>query len=147
LIITLCRRRKTKDILRRIWNSYTNKSQSTAHPPLGNGIPVGQKIVAIDPQTGKVTDFVSLKVPGPNFRPVSVKFNEKEGALYIIDCGKAEIRSTLPNVTPLPMPVVWPYANGGVVWKITKTCTATPTTTTAAKTTEAPTTTGIPGVP
>jgi hypothetical protein len=117
------------------------------------GLP-GQKVIAIDTQTGNFSDFISLKKPDLNFRPVGVKFNEKEGALYIIDFGKAEIRSTLPNGTPLPMPVVWPYANSGVVWKITKTSTATPMT--AATTTGAPTTnattaapspTGIPGVP
>jgi hypothetical protein len=79
------------------------------------GLP-GQKVIAIDPQTGNFSDFISLKKPNLNFRPVSVKFNEKEGALYIIDFGKAEIRSTLPNGTPLPMPV----------WKITKTGNATP---------------------
>ena len=99
-----------------------------------------------------MTDFVSLKNPSPAFRPVGVKFNEKEGALYIIDFGKAEIRSTLPNGTPLPMPVVWPYANSGVVWKITKTGTATPTASTisgasTANATTATSPTGIPGVP
>jgi glucose/arabinose dehydrogenase len=128
-------------------------------PPLDSsskvraGLP-GQKVIAIDPQIGNSTDFISLKKPNLNFRPVGVKFNEKEGALYIIDFGKAEIRSILPNGTPLPMPVVWPYANSGVVWKVTKTGTTTPapptTAATASSITNATTTqspTGIPGVP
>jgi hypothetical protein len=117
------------------------------------GLP-GQKVIVIDTQTGNFTDFISLKKPDLNFRPVGVKFNEKEGALYIIDFGKAEIKSILPNGTPLPMPVVWPYANSGVVWKVTKTGTTTPapptTAATASSTTNATTTqspTGIPGVP
>jgi hypothetical protein len=35
-------------------------------PPLGKGAPVDQKIVAINPQTGNLTDFVSLKKPSPD---------------------------------------------------------------------------------
>ena len=117
---------------------------------VGAGLP-GQKVIAIDSQPGNSSDFISLKKPNLNFRPVGVKFNEKEGALYIIDFGKAEIRSILPNGTPLPIPVVWPYANSGVVWKVTKTGTGTPPPPTGAPTTGATTTTksptGIPGVP
>ena len=81
---------------------------------------------------------------------MGVKFNEKECSLYIIDFGKAEVRSTLPNGTPLPMPVVWPYANSGVVWKVTKTGTAAtppPTGSPTSNATTARSPTGIPGVP
>jgi hypothetical protein len=53
-----------------------------------------------------------------------------------MDYGKVEIRTTLPNGAPLPMPVVWPYADVGVVWKITKVAANT---TTSAGGTQSPT--------
>jgi hypothetical protein len=114
---------------------------------------IGQKVVTIDLRTGIISEFVSLKSPDPSFRPMGVKFNDKENALYIISTGKVEVRNTMPNGTPLPMPTPWGYPHTGVVWKVTKTGTATSTT--AATPTGAPTAnattamspTGIPGVP
>jgi hypothetical protein len=51
----------------------------------------------------------------------------------------------MPNGTPLPLHTPWGYPHTGVVWKITKTGTAAPTTgspTTNATTAQSPT--GIP---
>jgi hypothetical protein len=54
------------------------------------------------------------------------------------------------------MPVVWPYANGGVVWKVTKTTAATAVGTNATSSTapsaggtqsKPPPIAGIPGLP
>jgi glucose/arabinose dehydrogenase len=89
-----------------------------------NGKIIGQKIVSINPKDGNVTDFLSLKTPDPNFRPVASVFNAKENALYITSIGKVEIRITTPNGGQLPMPVVWPYPFTGVIWKVTHTGTA-----------------------
>ncbi|HZA06637.1 MAG TPA: hypothetical protein VE619_02945, partial [Nitrososphaeraceae archaeon] len=119
---------------------------------------IGQKVVTVDLRNGIVSDFLSLKSPDPSFRPIGVKFNDKENALYIISAGKVEVRNTMPNGTPLPMPTPWGYAHTGVVWKVTKSGTATAsspspsTATTASPTTSNTTTTarsptGIPGVP
>jgi glucose/arabinose dehydrogenase len=80
----------------------------------------GQKIVVFD--TGKkgiFRNFVSLKKPDPSFRPVSVKFNRDNTALYIVSIGKEEIRKTLPNGYPLPRPTPWFYQHSGVLWKVT----------------------------
>jgi glucose/arabinose dehydrogenase len=84
-------------------------------------ITVGQKVILIDLKTGKETDFLSLKSPDPTFRPEGLKFNDKQGALYVVSFGKDEVRTKLPNGTPLPMPTPWAYAHTGVVWKIMKT--------------------------
>jgi hypothetical protein len=121
--------------------------------PPAQKIIIGQKVVTIDLRTGIIADFVSIKSPDPSFRPMGVKFNDKENALYIISAGKVEVRNTIPNGTPLPMPTPWGYAHTGVVWKLTKAGTAAPTppTTAASPTSNATTTarspTGIPGVP
>lgn len=92
---------------------------------------IWQKVVTIELKTGIIADFVSLKSPDPSFRPMGAKFNDKENALYIISIGKVQVRNTMPNGTPLPMPTPWGYAHTGVVWKITKTGAATTPTTAA----------------
>ncbi len=81
---------------------------------------VGQKIIMVDPQTGNLTDFISLKRPDPNFRPVGLEFNPDGNALYIADFGKVEIRKITPQGAELPISVVWTYPNTGIIWKITK---------------------------
>jgi hypothetical protein len=81
---------------------------------------IGQRVVMLNLENGNVTDFISLK-NDPSFRPMGIKFNEKEGALYIISAGKLEVRDTFPNGKPLPMPMLWGYAHTGVVWKVMKT--------------------------
>lgn len=81
---------------------------------------VGQKIIMVDPQTGNLTDFISLKGPDPNFRPVGLEFNPDGSALYIADFGKVEIRKITPEGAELPISVVWPYPNTGIIWKVTK---------------------------
>jgi glucose/arabinose dehydrogenase len=81
---------------------------------------IGHKIIMVDPQTGNYSNFLSLKQHSHLFRPVGVEFNEQEGALYVVSIGKMEVRTTLPNGTPLPNPMPWPYDNTGIVWKIVK---------------------------
>ncbi len=89
---------------------------------------VGQKVVRLDPNTGNHSDFLSLKSIDKSFRPVGVKFDLKGDALYVVSIGKTEIRTNVPvnnqtssglypfaSVPAMP----WPYANTGVVWKIT----------------------------
>ena len=94
---------------------------------------IGHKVIMIDPQAGNYSNFLSLKEHSHLFRPVGVEFNEQEGALYVVSIGKMEVRMTLPNGTPLPNPMPWPYDNTGIVWKIVKTGdNATATTTTSA---------------
>ncbi|MDQ3851207.1 MAG: hypothetical protein M3299_00055 [Thermoproteota archaeon] len=81
---------------------------------------IGHKVIMVDPQTGNYSDFLSLRHHSNLFRPVGVVFNEQEGALYLVSIGKMEVRMTLPNGTPLPNPMPWPYDNTGIVWKIVK---------------------------
>jgi hypothetical protein len=117
--------------------------------PPAQKIIIGQKDVTVDLRTGTIADFVSLKSPDPSFRP-GCKVNDKENALYIISAGKVEVRNTMPNGTPLPMPTPWGYAHTGVVWKVTKTTAAATSPTTTSPTSNATTArspTGIPGVP
>jgi glucose/arabinose dehydrogenase len=97
-------------------------------PGIEPGI-VGQKVVMLDPNTGNHTDFLSLKDIDKTFRPTGVKFDLKGDALYVVSIGKTEVRSNVPvsNLTSsglYPFATVhampWPYANTGVVWKITR---------------------------
>lgn len=103
-----------------------------AHEPstLESGI-VGQRVLLLDPATGNVTDFISLNMPDPSFRPVGIQFNHDNDALYVVSIGKFEVRTTLPNGTPLPQPVPWGYAFTGTVWKVTHTVSGNGTTTTS----------------
>ena len=80
--------------------------------------------------------------------------------------GKFEIRTTLPNGTPLPMPTPWGYVHTGIIWKIMKSGGGSATTTAATPPSTGPTTSanktanrtattsstttspiGVPGVP
>ncbi|MFL6494113.1 MAG: PQQ-dependent sugar dehydrogenase [Nitrososphaera sp.] len=97
-------------------------------PGIEPGI-VGQKVVMLDPSTGNHSDFLSLKDIDKTFRPVGVKFDLKGDALYVVSIAKTEVRSNVPvsNLTSsglYPFATVhampWPYANTGVVWKITR---------------------------
>ncbi|MFL6309614.1 MAG: PQQ-dependent sugar dehydrogenase [Nitrososphaera sp.] len=97
-------------------------------PGIQPGI-VGQKVVMLDPNTGNHSDFLSLKDIDKTFRPVGVKFDLKGDALYVVSIAKTEVRSNVPvsNLTSsglYPFATVhampWPYANTGVVWKITR---------------------------
>jgi len=90
---------------------------------------VGQKVVMLDPNTGNHSDFLSLKDIDKTFRPVGIKFDLKGDALYVVSIAKTEVRSNVPvsNLTSsglYPFATVhampWPYANTGVVWKITR---------------------------
>jgi sugar lactone lactonase YvrE len=82
--------------------------------------PVGFKIVRVNVSTGVVRDFATNKGKrnGPASwlgrggleRPVSVKFNHAENALYVVDFG---IMKTTKE-GPLPQ------TNTGMIWKITK---------------------------
>lgn len=78
-------------------------------------------------QTNKnnFTDFISLKDPDPTFRPIGLRFNHDQTALYIVSIGKEETRKTLPNGYLLPKPMPWFYQNTGVLWKFTYTSAIT----------------------
>jgi glucose/arabinose dehydrogenase len=84
---------------------------------------IGQKVIALDLNTGNYTDFISLNVPDLSFRPVGLTYNEDENALYIVTIGKAEVKTQLPSGEPLPYPIPWAYPFTGVIWKITMTDT------------------------
>ena len=81
---------------------------------------IGQKVIALDTDTGNMTNFISLKKPDPSFRPVGLTFSRDNNALYVISLGKSEHRTTLPNGAPLPAPQIWSYIDSGVIWRITK---------------------------
>lgn len=97
-----------------------------------NGKIISQQIEMVDPNTGNLTDFLSLKAPDPSFRPVALAFNDKENALYITSIGKVEIKTTTDLVGQLPMPVVWPYPFTGAIRRVTHTGGGEIATTTAA---------------
>jgi glucose/arabinose dehydrogenase len=95
----------------------------------------GQKVVMLNPETGNYTDFVSLKKIDKNFRPTGIKFSPQGDALYIISNGKFEITTDVPGpasgldhyrtgkgLYPFASlhATAWPYANTGVIWKVTK---------------------------
>ena len=89
----------------------------------------GQKVITLDPSTGKNTDFLSLKAVDKSFRPIGAKFNLNGDSLYIVSIGKTEIRTNVPvnNQTSsglYPFATIhampWAYANTGVVWKISR---------------------------
>ncbi len=81
---------------------------------------IGHKVIMVDPETGNYSEFLSLRHHAHSLRPVGVEFNEQEGSLYLVSIGKMEVRTTLPNGTPLPNPVPWPHDNTRIVWKIVK---------------------------
>jgi glucose/arabinose dehydrogenase len=82
---------------------------------------IGQKVIALDLNTGNYTDFVSLNAPDLSFRPVGLTYNEDENALYVVTISKAEIKTHLPSGEALPYPIPWGYPFTGVVWKISMT--------------------------
>jgi glucose/arabinose dehydrogenase len=84
---------------------------------------IGQKVIAVDLNTGNYTDFISLNAPDLSFRPVGLTYNENENALYVVTISKAEIKTQLPSGEALPYPIPWAYPFTGVVWKITMTDT------------------------
>ncbi len=86
---------------------------------------IGQKVIAIDLETGNYTDFISLNTPDPAFRPVGLAYNEDENALYIVTIAKAEIKMETPLGKPLPEPIPWGYPFTGAVWKVTMDDTTT----------------------
>jgi glucose/arabinose dehydrogenase len=84
---------------------------------------IGQKVIAVDLNTGNYTDFISLNAPDLSFRPVGLTYNDNENALYVVTISKAEIKTQLPSGEALPYPIPWAYPFTGVVWKITMTDT------------------------
>ena len=86
----------------------------------GTNNTIGQKIVMLDTKTGKNENFVSLYKPDSSFRPIGITFNNNGDSMYIASIGKQEVRSTLPNGTPLPIPQTWVYQNTGTIWKVSK---------------------------
>jgi glucose/arabinose dehydrogenase len=53
---------------------------------------IGQKIVVVDPKTGKVQDFIGLNTMEPDWRPVGLQFSPDGNALYIASIEKEEVR-------------------------------------------------------
>ncbi len=95
----------------------------------------GQKVLLLDPKTGNFSDFISLKNIDKNFRPTGVKFNPQGDSLYVISNGKFEITTDVPGpfsgldhyktgkgLYPFASlhATAWPYANTGIIWKVTK---------------------------
>jgi hypothetical protein len=93
----------------------------------------GQKVIMLDPNTGNITDFISLNKIDPEFRPIDIKFSPEGDAMYVVSYGKVEIRTSIPKGgTGIPEyrsgaglypfatihATVWPFANTGVVWKV-----------------------------
>jgi glucose/arabinose dehydrogenase len=110
-------------------------AQITQKMPGFNPVIVGQKVLLLDPRTGNFSDFISLKQIDKNFRPVGVKFNPQGNALYVISNGRFEITTDVPGpfsgldhyktgkgLYPFASlhATAWPYANTGVIWKVTK---------------------------
>lgn len=69
-----------------------------------NAVVAGQKVALFDPATGNLTDFVAPAAPVPAFRPVGIEFRDDKVKLYVVSLGKVEVRSTLPNGTPMLSP-------------------------------------------
>lgn len=86
----------------------------------GTNNTIGQKIVMLDSKTGKLDNFLSLKKPDPTFRPIGIAFSNDANDMYISSIGKQEVRNTLPNGVPLPIPQTWVYQHTGIIWKVTK---------------------------
>jgi glucose/arabinose dehydrogenase len=42
----------------------------------------GQKVIMLDPNTGNITDFISLNRIDPEFRPIDIKFSPEGDAMY-----------------------------------------------------------------
>ncbi len=102
------------------------------HTIIGQVIPgtnntIGQKIVMLDTKTGKSQNFISIKKPDPNFRPIGITFSNDANAMYVISIGKQEVRNTLPNGVSLPIPQTWVHQHTGIIWKITKNSSSSPT--------------------
>jgi glucose/arabinose dehydrogenase len=93
----------------------------------GTNDTIGQKIVMLDTKTGKIDNFISLKKPDPTFRPIGVAFSNDGNAMYIASIGKQEVRNTLPSGVSLPIPQTWVYQHTGIIWKVTKNLTPSPT--------------------
>jgi glucose/arabinose dehydrogenase len=101
----------------------THSPQGAIQQALEGRTIIGQKVIALDLNTGNYTDFVSLNAPDLSFRPVGLTYNQDENALYLVTIGKAEIKVQLPSGEALPYPIPWAYPFTGAVWKITMTDT------------------------
>ncbi|HZD35488.1 MAG TPA: hypothetical protein VE130_09810 [Nitrososphaeraceae archaeon] len=86
---------------------------------------LGQKVAIVDPRSGNLTDFLSIKNPDPYFRPVDVGFGPGGNALYVVSLGKTQHVSQLPSGENLTVPEIWSYPNTGVIWRISKNLTGT----------------------
>jgi glucose/arabinose dehydrogenase/plastocyanin len=98
----------------------------TAVPEGSNGGPVmgeviGQKVITMDPNTGNIGTFISLKTADSTFRPTGVAFSPDGNTLYIASVAKNEVRSTTPQggVLPFTFGLPWAYPYSGVIWKVT----------------------------
>lgn len=99
---------------------FPNSSNVKVYTPGNNASTiVGQKLVTINPSSGNITDFLSLKKPDPSFRPVSIACGTEGNSLYVVSFAKSEHVTTIPGTnTSLQSPRIWVYPDTGVVWKI-----------------------------
>jgi hypothetical protein len=58
---------------------------------------IGQKVVAFDRKTVRITDFISLNTADGTFRPICVAFSHDGNPLYISSTGLNELRSVAPS--------------------------------------------------
>ncbi|HZD33566.1 MAG TPA: hypothetical protein VE130_00030, partial [Nitrososphaeraceae archaeon] len=86
---------------------------------------LGQKVAVVDPRSGNMTDFLSIKNPDPYFRPVDVEFGPGGNVLYVVSFGKTQHVTQLPSGKNLTVPEIWSYPNTGVVWRVSKNVTGT----------------------
>jgi len=81
---------------------------------------LGQKVAVLDPKSGNMTDFLSLKSPDPYFRPVDLNFGPDGNTLYVVSFGKTQHVSELPSGENLTVPEIWSYPHTGIIWKVNK---------------------------
>jgi hypothetical protein len=73
----------------------------------------------VDPNTGQVSDFLTLNTADGSFRPDAVKFNRDGSVMYVTSIGIIQERTITPNNAVLPVETTWMYPNTGVIWEIT----------------------------
>lgn len=79
---------------------------------------VGQKVIAYDPDTGSMINFIAPTVADGSFRPVGLQFSPDGGKLYIASIEIHEVRQVTPSGALLSGPAEYPYAMSGVIWEV-----------------------------
>jgi glucose/arabinose dehydrogenase len=99
---------------------FSKSSNITEYIKGNNGSKIlGQKIAILNQSSGKLDDFVSLKLPDPSFRPVGLECSPDGNSLYIVSFAKSEHVNAIPKTnTTLPYSRIWVYPDSGVLWKL-----------------------------